>query len=141
MLTTIEYTCKFCKQNRTFECDIDDNCPPLDMEKWKKALACNFCADYETERRSVERKIRAQAIALSQVRDCVKKADRLRELEEKTRDNLNALTKQFCRIVCKRFRRTNEWESMLTDTIMAQPQNWYDPLRRFLKIAGTVMTQ
>ncbi len=141
MITTIEYTCKFCKQNRTFECDIDDNCPPLDLNKWKKALACNFCADYETERRSVERMIRAQAISIMQVRQGIKKPENREQYEVKCRDNLNALTKQYCRIICKRFRRTNEWEPMLTDTIMTQPEKWYDPLGRFLKIAGTVMTQ
>ncbi len=132
MKTTIEYVCKFCRQKRFFETDIPADCPPLNIEKWRRMLVCNDCADHETDRRSVEAKIYTQAIAWKMAQHGLRNAaDKLAPLEQKCRDNLDGLTKTFCRIVCARNHHPNEWEPQMTDFIMKRPDKFRDVLAKF----------
>jgi len=131
MNTRIDYICKFCGSKRVLECDTPPDCPPMDLDKWKKMLVCDGCADFERARRDTEDNIRKQCIALVIVRKSRVKVEKLDEVEQKCRENLVFLTKRLSELICKRNRRPMQWEPEVVEFIMQKPQDPWPVVNRF----------
>ena len=132
MSTKIEYACKFCGQPRVLTCDIPSDCPPVNLEKWKKMLVCDSCADFERARRDTEENIRRQCMALNVVRVSPVKVEKMAEVEQKCRTNLVFLTKRLAELICKRNRRPIQWEPEVVEFIMQNPTDPWPVLNRFM---------
>lgn len=138
MIETIQYTCKFCGADRAFECNIPDAVDArFNLDKIRPILTCDRCADHESERRTLERKILSVAKWVSNWRqelggkiDRTYTQDRTHELREhlnaievRAEEMLTLLTKRFAHCVCVFKKVTPIWESDFVDLIMKSPHN------------------
>lgn len=137
MNTKIEYTCKFCGKHNVLTTDIPADCPPLELEHWKKMLVCDSCADYERSRRDTEELIRKQAIAIMMVRKSNVKVEKLSEVEQKCRENLVWLTKKLAELVCARNHKPITWEPDVVNSILEHPDRLGNILGHFKRSLGT----
>lgn len=138
MTETIQYTCKFCGSKHSFDCDMPEVIEArFNVEKMRPILTCNHCADHETDRRALERKILSVTkwihnwrIEINSKLDRAYTQDRTHELrqqlsaiEVRAEEMLTVLTKKFAHCVCVFKRVTPIWESDFVDLIMKSPHN------------------
>lgn len=138
MIETVEYRCKFCNTNRAFEYDKPEVVEArFNVDKMRPLLACNTCADHDTERRRHERAILEAANWLLKWRGEINgKLDRsythdrtselndhIRTIEVRAAEILTVLTKRFAATVCKFKRVAVIWEQEFVDLIVESPHN------------------
>lgn len=143
MIETIEYNCKFCGVHHVFKCDVPEAVEArFDIVKMRQILTCNRCADHESERRALEKKIVVTAEWLknwrveingqldrSYTQDKIHSLrGRINAIEVRAEEMLTVLTKRFANCVCAFKQVATIWESDFVELIMKTPQNAYKHL-------------
>ena len=110
--------CKFCQREITLE--IDEDCPPIHIEKWLPIAACNRCADYHRDRGKVVRPISHICGMLSIIH--ANHGDSVSEdVIGVARGNLVRLTKRLAEIMSDFYFVQNFWQEDFVNQLIEQP--------------------
>lgn len=125
----IRHHCKFCRKPITLWIAIDYGGDPY---KLMDKASCNRCADMRTNRRSLEEQMATQFNNL-----CLLKSSKTKkpDILAKARDNVETLTRQYASLIAKWNNLEGmAWEPSIVDTIMDNPHDWPDVIRRMWKM-------
>ena len=113
-LLTMPAKCKFCQKPLSLKVDpLGCDSPMFDLNTLIKMAACNRCADYYTEVRSLDEAIASVAWKSKHT----KKKDDM----DKLRGTLVTLTKGYAELVCDHFHKITTWEPDFVQKILDQP--------------------
>lgn len=93
---------------------VGDDCPHLRIEQWIKIITCNRCGQYLSLRRGLLEAIQWQCNKLA---TCEGDETRISNI----RCKLEALTRRFVDMLCKRWTTTNDWHPEILDMLMSNP--------------------
>ncbi len=115
MTTTHPGKCKFC--GIPLRLEMDNDCPPTNIEVWKPNAACNRCADLRMKLLYLGDYCTWLLGQLHKARGS--KAEK--GVEADTRGKMEEATKRLMQICCDHYRVTYHWSPMLVDEIMSKP--------------------
>jgi len=107
--------CKFC--GAILQLEMDNDCPPTDINLWKPNAACNRCADF----RMGLLKIGDHCCWLLGKLHDVRGSKAEKGVEMDTREKITEATKRMMRLCCDHYRVTNHWDHAVVDEIMENP--------------------
>lgn len=114
------YNCQFCRRPGIATAD-EEGLKIIKPEVWVPRLCCDRCGDYKVKRRGLEAALFKVARIVETCRINLD-GEKRRGIETKARENLVALTKKFCGVVCDYYRLTNVWEQDMADMIFEKPR-------------------
>lgn len=117
----ITYTCKFCKQQRTFEVEWTEACDQFNLAKWIPILACNRCAEHERKRRDLQSSIVRLTFQIIADRKALKGQAALKA-EDGAREAIGTLLARFATCVCDHLFIQTQFDRDFTDQIMEKPE-------------------
>ncbi len=118
----VKYNCKFCGNPGSVEIE-DNDATMFCVEKWAKLLCCDRCGKFQVAKRRIADTVKKNCISLLQRRKTTPDKEKLKEAEAAVRVSLVLLCSKYAEIVCKRWRKRNDFDDSFADDLMKQPQN------------------
>ena len=128
----ITYTCRFCKQTRSFETDTSGaEALGINIEKWIENICCDRCGKFHIARSQVTEKVGKACFALRTAR--YGKQDDVHDAESVIMEKLNILTKKLAQLVCDHYQFSRVWESEFVSQLMDRPTKFDTIIRVYIK--------
>lgn len=118
----VAYECKFCQKPGVVT--LEEPVEFVAIEKWRKILSCNRCADYMVARRSAIDRVKRACTLIQQIRMTITGAKAI-ELESRIRERLDDYTKAIAKIVCNYLNKSLVWDVQFVELLMGKPELYF----------------